>query len=630
MRITDINFEAASELGLKDIKMSRLGKVVVLAGPNGAGKTRFIHKLQHDLSKKMNIAEIKHTEKTSIDLKSIIHDLTSNLSNLEEQGYTQESTQFKHTLERIEKTQNQLTELKEKLLFQNIRIKTSPEQAESHSLVSFTTNSASILADSHNMSKSGILSSSETISQLGIKNAAGAAIPTIQLIQDQWFNATHHLSRETAERKETIIQKYERLIEFISVFLETKLDRDLNGDATIFGFRIGSAELSEGQKLLLQFCITLYAQEGDLSNTIICIDEPEKHLHPSALLNIIDKLTSALPNGQLWIATHSLNLLSHVPASSIWYMKDGAISYSGNKPERILKGLLGDEEAIAKMSNFMTLPAQMAGNQFAFECLFPPLTLETGSDDPQTTQIISTIKDINDDNQQIKVLDFGAGKGRLLSTINEFELNTELKASDWLDYVAFDLPSDDEGTCRGHIKETYEDDKDRYFNCDQKLKESLTKCSVDVVVLCNVFHEIDPKDWFDLFSEHGAIRYLLKDTGTLLIVEDQHLPYGEKAYNNGFLVLDKLQFKELFEVDNYTHTEKKDGRLRAHRIPASSLGNINSETRLAAIRNLKSTAKDKVKAIRGEDNPDFRTGQQHAFWSQQLTNATLALEELGG
>ena len=45
----------------------------------------------------------------------------------------------------------------------------------------------------------------------------------------------------------------------------------------------------------------------------------------------------------------------------------------------------------------------------------------------------------------------------------------------------------------------------------------------------------------------------------LLIVEDQLIPQGEKAYNNGFLVLDILQFKILFNIDNYTVKMKKDG-----------------------------------------------------------------------
>jgi len=405
---------------------------------------------------------------------------------------------------------------------------------------------------------------------------------------------------------------------------------DKDGNATLFGFRAGAALLSEGQKLLLQFCLALYAQESQLKDIIVWMDEPEKHLHPAALLQVINKLTSVLTNGQLWIATHNINLLSHVPTTSIWYMEHGSISYSGNKPERVLRGLLGDDEAIAKLSNFMTLPEQMAGNQFAFECLFPPRTVETGSDDPQTNQIISSIIDLKNDSELIKILDFGAGKGRLLSTINETEPSTDIKVCDWLDYVAYDLVNGDEASCCAHIETAYGDSDGRYFTDNQRLMESLPKNSTDIIVLCNVFHEINPKDWLQLFSDHGVIRYLLKETGTLLIVEDQRLPYGEKAYNNGFLVLDKLQFKELFQVTTYEHTEKYDGRLRAHRIPANKLGNINADTRERAIKSLLATAKEQVRRIRDSESPDFRAGQQHAFWSQQLTNCTLALEELTG
>jgi len=43
MRITEINMPAqASDDGLPEIQMAKLGKVVVLAGKNGSGKTRLL------------------------------------------------------------------------------------------------------------------------------------------------------------------------------------------------------------------------------------------------------------------------------------------------------------------------------------------------------------------------------------------------------------------------------------------------------------------------------------------------------------------------------------------------------------------------------------------------------------
>jgi ABC-type multidrug transport system ATPase subunit len=212
------------------------------------------------------------------------------------------------------------------------------------------------------------------------------------------------------------------------------LDRDENGDATLFNFRLGDAKLSDGQKILLQFCMAIYSKETKISDLILMLDEPENHLHPEALVGPIDRLVGAVNNGQIWIATHSINLLAHFDPSNIWYIEEGKVSYAGNKPKTVLDGLLGREDEIHKLSNFLSLPALMATNQFAFECLFEPQSVSTGNDDPQTNQIIASINSLIDGNNIVIVLDFGAGKGRLLSTIRELNSENDTDTKTWLDY----------------------------------------------------------------------------------------------------------------------------------------------------------------------------------------------------
>lgn len=629
MKITDLDFDADPALGLKALKMGRLSQVVVIAGPNGAGKSRFFQKLSSTLQSKLSPEQLEATEQNIQAYRNAIREKQNKLDNIPANG-SPDDERKRSNIERDLRSHNEQLTTHEVQLTTSNSITTDPAQSSTYSIINFSPTENTHLADSHTMAKNKLLQGSQTMDVLGTQNAAGAVLPLIQTIQNQWHEASHQNSSLPEDKKTKIINKYEKLVEFIDIFLGTKLDRDEDGEATLFGFRAGIAKLSEGQKLLLVFCTSLYSQESKLKDIIVWMDEPEKHLHPAALLHVIDKLTNVLTNGQLWMATHNINLLSHVPTSSIWYMEDGSVSYAGNKPERVLRGLLGDDEAISKLSHFMSLPEEMASNQFAFECLFSPQVVETGIDDPQTEQITTAINDLRANTETVKVLDFGAGKGRLLSTINELEASTEAETSTWLDYVAFDLSIDDEAICRSHIETTYETSTDRYFNNTQLLMETLPKQSVDIVILCNVFHEIDPREWPSLFDERSAIRYLLKPSGTLLIVEDQRLPYGEKAYSNGFLVLDKLQFQELFNITDYPHNDKRDGRLRAHRIPAESLGNVTAETRLSAIRSLQSASKENVKSIRSHVNPDFKTGQLYSFWSQQLTNSTLAIEEAHG
>ncbi|WP_374759976.1 AAA family ATPase [Acidithiobacillus thiooxidans] len=63
------------------------------------------------------------------------------------------------------------------------------------------------------------------------------------------------------------------------------------------------------------------------------MDEPENHLHPSAVIDLLDAIKEQNPHGQIWIATHSIPLLSHYDEGSIWYVDEGSISFAGRKPE---------------------------------------------------------------------------------------------------------------------------------------------------------------------------------------------------------------------------------------------------------------------------------------------------------
>lgn len=45
MRITDVTFPDGFSLGLREIRLNRLGSVVAIAGRNGAGKSRLLRVL---------------------------------------------------------------------------------------------------------------------------------------------------------------------------------------------------------------------------------------------------------------------------------------------------------------------------------------------------------------------------------------------------------------------------------------------------------------------------------------------------------------------------------------------------------------------------------------------------------
>ena len=362
-----------------------------------------------------------------------------------------------------------------------------------------------------------------------------------------------------------------------------------------------------------------------MSLKIICT-----HLHPSAAIEVIEKIKSLVTDGQIWIATHSIPILAHFGVDSLWFMENGEIEYAGGKNSRkVLQSLLGNEDEQAKLLDFIRLPAELASVTYAFECLFEPKTVMTDGTDPQICQMRALIQNRINETGQIKILDFGSGKGRLISNLLDVENKDELIPK--IDYVAYDLFDSDKDECLSNIDRIFGDTNKKYFNDINALLTHHDQNSFDLVVLCNVLHEIKPSSWKSLFEADGDISILLKDYGQLLLVEDQHIPVGEKAYQQGFLVLDTPQIKTLFNIPadhpDFIFDSQREGRLKAHLIPKSCLCTITDQTRKRAIEEVRAQAIREINRLRNSNNTTYKNGQLHGFWVQQLANATLILNE---
>ncbi len=217
------------------------------------------------------------------------------------------------------------------------------------------------------------------------------------------------------------------------------MTRDAEGISMLFGKRIGQAQLSDGQKILLQFCMALYARETNLDELVIFMDEPENHLHPAILLEVIDRIIENIPHGQLWIATHSVNILAHFDSTSLQYVHDGAVSFEGNVPTHVLQGLLGNDEEIFKLQHFISLPEQYTLQRYAYQCLNNPSVIFNGREDPQNKQIIELFEKVRSNASLLRVLDIGIGKARLINAIDELDRMSGLQTSEWLDYFGYDI-----------------------------------------------------------------------------------------------------------------------------------------------------------------------------------------------
>jgi len=630
VKITDVqlNENLTKSIGLSPIKMSKIGNIVLLAGKNGSGKTRLL-KLVSQLSANLHtLQQNKLQAPTNIqNYRAAITRYTSQIDSLKAQ-VPQSIPQIEQAQQNIVAHENAIREQQD-ILDNPIPIFTD-SGLQNIAVVDFVPNNIE-LNDWSNINKQEWMKRANQAKQIGVANLHQATIPLIQQISERWVNTTHPKLEYSEKEIRESTDDYQRLQSIIKSFLGTEIGWNKDGYSTIFDKPIAQANLSAGQKVLLQLCVAIFAQGGSLSNHIIFMDEPENHLHPSAVVDLLDTIKEHNPDGQIWIATHSIPLLSHFDASSLWFVEDGTVKHSGKKPELVLSSLLGNDERIRKLRDFTGLPDELARNRFAFECLCPPQVVETDSKDPQSIQLKEQLKVIWEDKESINFLDFGAGKGRMIANLADYEGVSPTT----LNYHAFDPSDSEKELCLKNISLSYPDAEQRYHNSIEAIRTKLDDHYFDVIVLSNVLHEIPHSDWCEIFR---VIKILLKEDGYLLLIEDCRIPTGELPHNNGFVVFSTLHLKKLLSIpateqkfimhDARFDSAEQRGRLMAHLIPCKYLGNITPTTIIEALSELKNSSKAEIRKIRATD-ATYSNGLAHGFWIQQLANATLCLAELG-
>lgn len=634
MRITGINIpKKLIDCGLEAVKMHGLGRVVLLAGKNGAGKTRLMNLIKRviqDKPKKSQIQSDRHSLKTHTtdlymkkrEMLQYQHDIYKGVATVDLQS-DHKIDSFKRI---IVEEQDTIEDLHKRCHWDYIE---TDELDDHYQIVPFVPTDKE-LVDCNYWRNDDIRNKALELDHLGVKGLSEGTLARIKTIQDRWFNATHQDSRFSEEMKVAAISEYIELVELIKIFLGEELERDLDGNATLFGFPLGAARLSDGQKIILQFCLAIHCQQKSLDKIILFMDEPENHLHPSVIIQIIERLKKKTPHGQIWIATSSISLLSYFDSANIWYIDNNSVSCSGRNPQEVMRDLLGDEDSVEKLHDFINLPASHALYSFAHECLFSRKSIATRSRGARALDAYNKSGDRPKELARVRILDYGAGTGRLLKNI--YDAGESVGFADSIDYIAYDPSRVDQFECISTISSIYPDSQDRYFNDFSVLFDKCQKESFDIVLMCNVLHEIDPAEWLALFSGNGNIPLALKNNGVLLIVEDHERPIDEKAYQKGCIVLSTAELKSLFRItdrDPYLEfsDERSDGRLSAHQIPKECLGRIDAASRLQALRSLHNTAAGEIRGTRGLV-ANYTNGKKHAFWVQQYANTGLAMRDL--
>ncbi|AYQ89324.1 AAA family ATPase [Burkholderia gladioli] len=603
------------ELGLQEIRMTRLGRMVAIAGQNGAGKSRLLRALE-----------------AVVSLRT-----ADNLKNPEGHRSQAEFWQAAITKDPYSENVGFWTQqrLKERLIYAACTELVGTPEVEPFRAVRFVPKVLK-LDDPRNEKHGEIVKRSQDATDVGHNTFHSTTLFYIQRLLNEYHDVTHPDFDGSSEERTRLQARHSSFQEIVVQMLGQPIRRQVStGYPLIFGMVLGDANLSDGQKVLLQLCVALHAQSQNLERTVLIFDEPENHLHPSAVVDVVKAIYNSTTSTQIWVATHSVPLLAYmsgVDSKCLWYMDKGAIAHAGKNPEIVLKSLLGGEDGIAELSAFASLPAELASVKFASESLLPPQVIGDGVGDPQVTQVQRQLQSLKSE-QPLSILDFGAGRGRLLDGLAAMISEKNQSPEDILDYYAFDEYTDNHNQCINVIAGYFEE-KNRLFHKEDDFFAAKDKGCISVVVMTNVLHEIPPRMWAGLFRKDSLIEGCLAEDGYLLIVEDQRIPTGEKAHEHGFLVLDTVHLKTMFGANEQDLLEKRflvddargDGRLKAHLISKKLFANVSAASVRDAIEQLRSTSKREIQRLR-RCEPSYHNGQLHGFWTQQFANTALVLEE---
>lgn len=622
--------EDIEPLGLKNIEMRGLGELVVLAGPNGGGKSRILTLLRR-VANESTRGDPAHQLSTQLTrAENLIADYTKRLEELSPHEVDGRRSFNVAITENVEVAKNVRIALR-----LAHRLSWSPSD-EPLRVIDFVPRSL-LLEDPSAASRKLLLerhkSALKAVQHDALAQLGTDALAYIQVEQDRNWDATHQGFTGSAQERIDAEESYQRLAEMVTRLIGCKLSRSTTGEAMLFDKALGTVPLSDGQKVLLQLAVAVHPLKSDEAYVLI-LDEPENHLHPAALISVLDQIEAALPRAQLWIATHSVPLLAHLYSkdpSCLHFVAEGGIKFAGRNPELVLNGLLGDDFEQSKLLNFIDLPHQLASTQFASACLVPPTVSDHASPDPQLQQIREVLTQVGNGRGALKILDLGAGKGRLLAGL--VEGNSGVSTD--IDYIAFDISSTNRTACEEQICRVYDTASRRWYSKqDELLAEQGEEC-VDVIVMCNVLHEIAPDDWFGVLGRSGLIGKVGKTNGHLVIVEDLRIPMGERPNNRGFFLFDTRHIHSLFDARTEDDraairvSSARNGRLKAHVIPIRFAQQVTNETRTKAIQQLQETAVLELERLRRIQTPDFRSGQELGLWSQQLANCYLYLRSSG-
>ncbi|HEX5747338.1 MAG TPA: AAA family ATPase [Archangium sp.] len=624
--ITQILFPShlAKNLGLRGGKLERLGRVVILAGPNGSGKSRYLRFVQEIFLLR---------DRTIGEYEAIFHATQHELTKLQVSANPEDHS------ERIAHYERQCSEAEGKSeALRHTRFSSVNGKSKATLVPLLYPKEGRGIRSARDMSPANLKTSAQATSLVGFDSAFSGMDAYCTQIAQALYHSEHPrmVNHEGFARQ---LQDARVFNDILRALLDGEIGFTLEDTEVLPTFRsrqFVTDELSTGERILLTWAISLHRQRKDLSNAIVLIDEPESHLHHDACIRALTKLRDEVlgPEGQIWLATHSVPLLAWGGMDSVHFVKDGAIEFAGNKVTSVVESLLGGKEGRERLATFLSDADEIAFMEFAAQCVLPAGIADPKTGDKQQAQFIEMLNQRLATHQSIRILDYSAGKGRFGSALRE-----RLAAEDGsalqqrLEYFAYNHPRFTEPEVREACKArivalTQPGAAGEYYWESMAQLSARYRQGINLVILCNVLHEIEPESWLTVFRDMDAV---LAQDGALIIMEDLLPPVGELPNKRGYLLLDEFCLGLLFDDPKGVKVlQKREGRLLAVEIPKSLVSRVTDKTREAALRHLRNHAMEQVVNLRSqaEATPSHRLGREHAHFSMLYTNASLALESL--
>ncbi|MFT0171476.1 AAA family ATPase [Paraburkholderia mimosarum] len=622
-----INSHISERLGLQRSQLKRLDRLIVLAGPNGSGKTRLLTAVHWMLT------QIERVGYDSIS-RSLSHAKSEELILLDpdQQPYTDAGVRAN-----VGAVRRQF----EPLTGVEIAFDESEDKRESLRLYIdiakfVSSNPFSTLAAldaklyvgvprAHGPRNTNWLASSP-LSYIDDISKRHARLEK----SDMWMFGSHDPDPEIHKSFDDLVSLLHEIAGLTLVLDEKR------GEPIVNGRTLTDLSLSVGQEQLVRWIVLIHSRILAEASVPLLLDEPEVHLHPQALNKLIDALLQRAPNTQIWIATHSLSLISHLAVKfprSLWYANHGSFSSTTGTITDVVTGLAGGAGGPQELADFCGSVSEFAINSFAADCLVEPVTVKYAENDPQVKQIFDQFQKIS--RTPITVLDFGAGQGRLVDGLAERCEQEGKVIDDEIDYYAYEPMPSVRTLCEQRVETVFKKTKKRVFESIEETARTIAN-QVDFIVLTNVLHEIPISLWLPHIFSSTPLLDLLSDDGFLLIVEDTILPRGELAHSCGFVILEAEALRVMVGVSG-TPTDifvtstvpKYQQRLQATMIAKTLLPNITRASIICALKTQKDLALDAIRSLRSESTrPIYENGRRHAFYAQLITNTMMAIEEM--